>query len=247
MQFMEGSATLPNEPWENAMNHDIITSNANAVTLNNEAWAVFSLVDDASPILFDKVRILSNNGMGTRFSNHLIKEFELWVSMDNVTYEKVMTGNLTRGDMWKVFEFTPKAGKYVKLMVKSAQGDASPYAALGEIQLFGTPPAALALLKDVDGLDVLDWEPVTEFRLENAYPNPFNPSTTLQFALPVDAMVQLEVYNIRGQLVTTILNRDVPAGRYTYRFDASNLNSGIYFYRFRAGKFQQIKRMTFLK
>ncbi|MCK5738032.1 PKD domain-containing protein, partial [bacterium] len=247
MKFVEGSETLPFEPWINAVNHDIITTNANVVALNKEASAVFRLVDDASPILFDKVRILSNSGMGTRYANHLIKEFELWVSMDNVNYELAMNGSLTRHDMWKTFKFSPKAGKYIKLMIKSAQGDGSAYATLGEIQLFGTLPAALALLKDVEGLDIVDWKPVTEYQLGNAYPNPFNPSTTIQFALPTDAMVQLDVFNVRGQLVRTILNREVPTGRYSYRFNADGLSSGTYFYRFTAGKYQEIKRMTFLK
>ncbi|MCK5738352.1 PKD domain-containing protein, partial [bacterium] len=65
MKFLEGSKTLPNELWENAVNHDIISSNANAVALNKNAYAIFRLVNDANPIRFNKLRILSNNGLGT--------------------------------------------------------------------------------------------------------------------------------------------------------------------------------------
>ncbi|MCB2213305.1 T9SS type A sorting domain-containing protein [bacterium] len=71
----------------------------------------------------------------------------------------------------------------------------------------------------------------TEFALENAYPNPFNPTTTLAVTLPEAAELTVNVFNITGQLVTTLANGNYTAGRHTLTFDASNLASGLYFVR----------------
>ncbi len=70
-----------------------------------------------------------------------------------------------------------------------------------------------------------------EFALENAYPNPFNPSTTLAVTLPEAAELTVNVYNVAGQLVTTLADGNYTAGRHTLTFDASNLASGLYFVR----------------
>ncbi len=71
------------------------------------------------------------------------------------------------------------------------------------------------------------------FVLEN-YPNPFNPTTTIEYALPVDARVTLEVYDVLGRRVAELVNGYVPAGYYAAEFDASTLASGVYLYRIKA-------------
>jgi type IX secretion system substrate protein len=71
----------------------------------------------------------------------------------------------------------------------------------------------------------------TEFALENAYPNPFNPSTTFAVTLPATSDLTVAVYNVTGQLVTTLANDVYASGRHTMTFDASNLASGLYFLR----------------
>lgn len=86
-----------------------------------------------------------------------------------------------------------------------------------------------------------------EFTLSQNYPNPFNPSTTIQFSLPQSGNVKLSVYNIRGQQVTTLVNGVRNAGVYSVTWDASNLSSGIYFYRLESGTTVLTKRMTLLK
>jgi len=73
-----------------------------------------------------------------------------------------------------------------------------------------------------------------KFALYQNYPNPFNPSTTIKFDVPFSALVNLSIYNSIGEKVVTILNEQMESGVYSTIFDASNLSSGIYFYRLTA-------------
>ncbi len=86
-----------------------------------------------------------------------------------------------------------------------------------------------------------------KFELKQNYPNPFNPTTKIKYALPKDEFVTLKVYNSLGQEVTTLVNKNVSAGYHTINFDASNLASGMYIYRIKAGKYVSIKKMMLLK
>jgi hypothetical protein len=71
----------------------------------------------------------------------------------------------------------------------------------------------------------------TTYRLYNAYPNPFNPTTTIGFDLAESAQVQLEVFDLMGRKVATLVNANLNAGSYSRAFDASNLSSGLYIAR----------------
>jgi hypothetical protein len=90
------------------------------------------------------------------------------------------------------------------------------------------------------------------FALMDNFPNPFNPETTIKYQLPESADVKLEIRNVVGQLVRTLVAEHQSAGRYTVQWDASNdngqqLSSGVYFYLVEAGDFRQVKRMLLLK
>ena len=91
------------------------------------------------------------------------------------------------------------------------------------------------------------------FALANNYPNPFNPATTIKYALPEASNVKLEIYNVVGQVVRTLVADHQNAGRYVVQWDATNesghsLSSGIYFYRLQAGEeFLEVKKMLLLK
>jgi Secretion system C-terminal sorting domain len=86
-----------------------------------------------------------------------------------------------------------------------------------------------------------------EFELSQNYPNPFNPSTTIKFSLPTTSSVNLSVYNILGEKVITLLDETKEAGVHTINFNASELNSGIYFYKLETVNFLSVKKMSLLK
>ena len=91
-----------------------------------------------------------------------------------------------------------------------------------------------------------------QFKLEQNYPNPFNPSTTIKYSIPSVgtrhvSSVQLKVYDILGREVITLVNKQQKPGNYEIEFDASNLTSGLYFYRVTTSGFTQTKKMIFLK
>ena len=98
----------------------------------------------------------------------------------------------------------------------------------------------------VTGIKDEDIKP-SSYRLEQNYPNPFNPSTTIKFAVPKESMVNLSIYNVLGELVSTIVNEEMIPGYYEYKFDASGIVSGVYLYRIEVGEFVEIKKSILLK
>jgi hypothetical protein len=87
----------------------------------------------------------------------------------------------------------------------------------------------------------------TDYALEQNYPNPYNPATTIAFSLPANGRVKLQVYNQLGQLVAEPVNEYKQAGRYHISFDGRNLPSGLYFYRLQVNDYVQMKKMTLIK
>ena len=90
----------------------------------------------------------------------------------------------------------------------------------------------------------------TKFELSQNYPNPFNPSTVIQYALPSEEFVQLKVFSVLGNEISTLVNEVQEAGNYKVEFNASRINassSGVYFYRLEAGSFIDSRKMILVK
>jgi hypothetical protein len=89
--------------------------------------------------------------------------------------------------------------------------------------------------------------PPHEYVLSDNYPNPFNPTTTIRFALPRGSFVTLKVFNLLGMELATLVENELGAGTYTARWDAGSYPSGLYFYRLKAGPFVATKKFLLLR
>jgi hypothetical protein len=95
--------------------------------------------------------------------------------------------------------------------------------------------------------DINDSKQISEFVLSQNHPNPFNPSTTINYQIPELSFVTLKVYDVLGNEVGTLVNEEKPIGNYEVEFDAISLTSGIYFYKLQAGSFVETKKMVLMK
>lgn len=87
-------------------------------------------------------------------------------------------------------------------------------------------------------------------KLEQNFPNPFNPTTNFEFQISSDfggGLVTLKVYNMVGEEVATVVNEELPSGNYKFKWNAGNLASGVYLYQLRAEKFLETKKLILLK
>jgi hypothetical protein len=99
---------------------------------------------------------------------------------------------------------------------------------------------ATTVVEDAGGLPAC-------YVLERNYPNPFNPSTTIRYGLPERSHVSLAVYNTLGQQAAILQNGEQEAGYHDVRFDASNLPSGVYFYRLQAGSYVETRKLCLVR
>jgi photosystem II stability/assembly factor-like uncharacterized protein len=87
----------------------------------------------------------------------------------------------------------------------------------------------------------------SSFSLSQNYPNPFNPLTSISYSIPKSTHVRLQVFNLLGQLISTLVDQYEQPGTYTATWDVSSRSSGLYFYRMTAGEFVQTKKATLLR
>jgi parallel beta-helix repeat protein len=118
----------------------------------------------------------------------------------------------------------------------------------------GSGGSDIGALGEPGGTDVdrRSEEVVTEFALHQNFPNPFNPTTTIPYALPNPAQVTLNIYNLRGEKIATLVNQQKSPGHYTVEWDGRDrtghpVASGIYLYRIEAGQFVMTRKMLFVR
>ncbi|HWA07680.1 MAG TPA: T9SS type A sorting domain-containing protein, partial [Ignavibacteria bacterium] len=87
----------------------------------------------------------------------------------------------------------------------------------------------------------------SEYKLEQNYPNPFNPNTTIDFSIPENGLTRLEVIDINGRSVYTIIDQYLNKGSYSASFNGSDIASGIYYYRLTSNNFSKTNKMILLK
>jgi hypothetical protein len=99
----------------------------------------------------------------------------------------------------------------------------------------------------VIGINQISSEVPAGFELSQNYPNPFNPSTKINFSIPKAGIVSLKVFDVTGREVANLLNEKLSTGTYEYTFEASKLNSGVYFYKLSGETFSETKKMLLVK
>ncbi len=99
----------------------------------------------------------------------------------------------------------------------------------------------------VIGINRISSEIPSTFSLGQNYPNPFNPSTTIKFDIQKSGLVTLKVYDATGKEVRSLVNEKLGTGTYEYNFNASNLNSGVYFYKLVSGNYSETRKMLLVK
>jgi len=97
------------------------------------------------------------------------------------------------------------------------------------------------------GIKIISGNVPAKFNLSQNYPNPFNPSTNIRFDIAVQSKVQLVLYDLIGDEVSTLINKEMNPGSYSVDWNASQFPSGVYFYKLRAGSFIETKKMMLLK
>lgn len=162
-------------------------------------------------------------------------KFELEIAENANFTNSTIFENLTSANM-SLQGLSPNKSYFWRVRTKNSDGNYSYY-------------SAMCKFKVMDGAtDIKDDSSIpAEFAMGQNFPNPFNPSTTIKFALPADANVRLDVYNTLGEKVAELVNGPMTAGNYSIAFNASSLPSGIYFYRIEAGSNVAVRKMILMK
>ncbi len=232
LNLVSEGATYPGEGWENAIDHDIYGNNSAASGVYGDAWATFMLAD--SGMQLNKVRLLTESVKSFQYKANLAQDFEVWTSEDGENFEITLSAtSVAENGTWEVFMLdTPKAARYVKVKLTSSRGEHAKYLTIAELQLFGSPVPAVFGKNSAYSLQAKP----TDFALDQNYPNPFNPETVISYHLPVAAKVTLNIYNIQGQLIRSLVNQNLNSGSYQAIWNGMNdrgekVGSGIYIYR----------------
>ncbi len=237
LMLVEGSEASKGEGWDNAIDGDREGWDGTVTTKGDPAYAIFKFTNDMQmPI--NKIGLATDNGLDDdAYEGRQVRHFKIYVSDDMNTWKMAFEGTSSSGE-YQRHSFPTVFGKYVKFVIVRPDGG---WRQLVEFEVlfdskdgFKSEETEIAALPD-------------EFALESNYPNPFNPTTTINYQLPEDSHVTLSVYNMVGQKVATLVNQQVNAGQHSVTWEAGNFPSGIYLYRIDAGNFTATKRMLLLK
>ncbi|MCH7771433.1 MAG: T9SS type A sorting domain-containing protein, partial [Bacteroidetes bacterium] len=117
----------------------------------------------------------------------------------------------------------------------------------GEFHIYTTVKLPTPEDDIISNVELIYDEVVEDFNLEQNYPNPFNPSTIISFAVSKTSNVRLTIYDVLGNEISVLVDEELSPGRYSAKFDAVNISSGVYFYRIEAGLFVVTKKMLMIK
>jgi ribosomal protein S28E/S33 len=247
----QGFVNYTIDPDENAQTGDIINAQAEIIFDINEPILtpkIFNTIDADIPNskIQELPEIIDSNTFQIFWSGiddstgSGIKNYDIYYSENDEPFQELETNiqgtSLTfSGDFGSAYGFIT----YVKDNA-------------GNVEDLKTKPDAVVILDSVTAISDEDNLLPTKYTLHQNYPNPFNPSTTIKYELPKYSKVKIDIYNILGQRVITLINSKQEPGFYELFWNGknnfgSNIASGIYFYRIVANNFIKTKKMVFLK
>lgn len=227
-----GSQTWRGEGWDMAVDGDVNTQVA-AIQKYTGCFGIYKFADDGERAII-KIRLFRGTGHG--YPQQLVKEYRVSTSLDGTNFTKLFEKSTSATD-WEEKLTIPVKAKYVKLELLDSDDN---YRALSEFEVYTTPligsgPNALAGSAFNNTKKAIP----SKYALNQNYPNPFNPETMITFDLPEQAKVSLQVYNLMGQTIRSLVNENKPAGSYRIQWDGKDDNgkavaSGVYFYQIKA-------------
>lgn len=158
-----------------------------------------------------------------------------WENWFRIFYEYDDDNNLIHlfGEEWENDRWVPENEP---LKVTNPDGILYGYLAKEIFLFYGNPTSVGSERSIADG-----------FNLLQNFPNPFNPNTVISYNIPEHSLVILNIYNLLGEKIKTLVEKEQAPGKYQINFDGNNLPSGIYFYQLKTDKFQQTKKMLLLR
>jgi len=220
----------------------------------------------------DRVTFKSDKGWTASRANIVYKTTNYGISWDSITriadehthstrsieFSSSLTG-FAGGSDGKIFKTTDGGfnwyflqtqqfglGYYVSIF---AYNDSLVWAVGGGGNIINTKNGGELLVK----IPETGFNEISEFTLLQNYPNPFNPATKIEYAIPKDNFVNIKIYNLLGKEIMSLVDDLKKAGRYEISFDGSNLPSGVYYYKIKAGSpreaggFEQVRKMLLIK
>jgi uncharacterized protein (UPF0218 family) len=169
-----------------------------------------------------------------------IETGEVIAELNKITLNKNNVRKLNEGTFYYSIMGIPVSQTAIKVNIEN---NIDPKYAAAEIKSDRT-----VLLKgNIVKLNLNVNEKPTEYALYQNYPNPFNPMTTITYQIPKEGLVTLKIYDILGKEVTTLINEEKQAGKYSIDFNASKLSSGVYLYELRSNEYKSTKKLLLMK
>jgi len=244
-----GTYTWHNEGWDKAVD-GILDNQTAAAKKAVGCYGIYKFADEGERAIV-KTRLL--RGSGHDHPEQLVKEYRISTSLDGVNFTEMLHRTVDT-DEWIEKMVLPVVAKYIKLELLDADSD---WRQVAEFEVYTTPligagPVAMTGGAFNRSANVIP----TKFELNQNYPNPFNPETMISFDLPEDAKVVMQVYNMLGQVVQTLVSDKMAAGSHRIMWNGQdehgvNVASGVYFYQIKAtGKakeFSKKMKMTLIR
>ena len=212
----------------------IVTINGPDTLLMNQT-ANYSVTISGGPLAAGGTDIAVTNGVLNPVSNDLrIENGELTHTLPKTPVSKVVT-----------FNFTYTAPSTSGTETIFANGNSVNFNGQNTGDQWNFAPNKIIQIMQIAGVE--NEQNSLTYKLEQNYPNPFNPITNFEFRIATHEFVNLKIFDISGREVAELVNEEKSAGTYKITFNASNLASGVYFYKLKAGNFTSIKKLILMK